>query len=102
LASLPLGLVEQDAGGDGGVEAFHFGGVGDEDGLVGGVKQGARDSVAFAADEDGGGQRQVDFVHGAALVAAGDSEADAVGGEGVKGVGSREFDAGQAEDRSGD
>jgi hypothetical protein len=36
-APLSLGLVEEDAGGDGGVEAFDFGGVGDEDGNVGGV-----------------------------------------------------------------
>ena len=99
--ALALGLVEEDAGGDGGVEAFDAGRVGDEDGFVGGVEEGAGDSLALAANEDGGGEAEVDLLNGAAFVAGGDGEADAVLVKGGEGLGGGEFDAGEAEDRSG-
>jgi len=96
-----LCLVEEDAGGDGGVEAFDFGGVRYEDGFVGAVEEGSRDSVSFAAYEDGGGEGEVDLLHGTALVGAGDGEADAVSGDGIQSFGGGEFDDREAEDRSG-
>jgi len=54
LVLLPLaeGLVEEDGGSSGGVEAFNVGGHGDVDAGVGGMNDVFREAGAFIADEE--------------------------------------------------
>ena len=55
LRPLPRSFIQQHAGGDGGVQAFHRAGAGNRDCAVGLRGQIAGHAVAFVADEEGDG-----------------------------------------------
>ena len=59
--SLAGGFVEQDAGGDRGVQAFDGAGAGNGDCAVGFGCEVGGDAVALVADEEGNGRGEVDI-----------------------------------------
>ncbi len=78
------GFVEEDAGGDGGVEAFDGTGGGYGDGGVAAGSQVLGDTVAFVANEEGNGAGEMGGLSGLGTVDCCGEDAKASGAEAVK------------------
>lgn len=109
-AALPCSFVEEDAGGDGGVEAFYRAGHGDGDSRGCAVEHLRGEAAAFVADEERDGLGEVPGGAGNRFVGGGGSrccrgdggeDGDVAFGEGGEGLGGFFLDNRDAEGRSG-
>jgi len=95
------GFVEEDAGGDGGVEAFDGAGAGDGDGAIGHGGERFGNAVAFIADEESDWAGEIDELDGFGSGCRGGEDAQAgfaQAGNGVDGAGGEDR---EAEDAAG-